>query len=254
MTINLKTPSPFTLVVGIVLAIILVLFRMPLYWMLPILLIGVFIFDIVLKYVQTRQTKIAPDIPMENPEEELRDTSDHERRVALCESVLERCRESDQRIAAGGKKGSQPTLESLHVHTEPSGSITEEWNRFLEYKDRWEAGEQSLEMGLQLMFLAWELQDPVYNLDMNHTKLPKAFRTIYLHFGGTSSNEPEILFAAGYMISMFSWRTDVEEAEGEECLKKFNTLMPEGYPAAHFKDRGDYGRYFAYIISGAHSS
>jgi hypothetical protein len=43
-----------------------------------------------------------------------------------------------------------------------------------------------------------------------------------------SGPAPEFLFAAGHMISLFYYRTNVAEEAAEQCLKKFLRLKPNG--------------------------
>jgi hypothetical protein len=118
-------------------------------------------------------------------------------------------------------------------------------------KARWQAGRRDLETGLRLMFLAWyACAEPPSLTGLPTEENPgEVFQEVFHHFGGTSSNEPEFLYAAGLMCELCSWCPGAEAewlAVAQECMNAARRLRPEGYPPEHFQGRGTYGDYFAH--------
>jgi hypothetical protein len=118
---------------------------------------------------------------------------------------------------------------------------------------RWQAGRRDLETGLRLMFLAWytNAEPPFLTGLPTQEDTMQVFREVFDHFGGITSNEPELLFAAGLMCGMFPWCCGAEEewsARSGECMKAAWRLKPEGYPPVHFEGRGAYGDYFTHMV------
>ena len=101
------------------------------------------------------------------------------------------------------------------------------------------------------MFLAWDLQDGGVVTCLDAEELCDVFKNVYDNFGGLASDEADFLYTAGHMISLFYYCTGVDEVAGPACLERYRRLKPEGLPASHFKGRGEFGDYFAYMISGS---
>lgn len=119
-------------------------------------------------------------------------------------------------------------------------------------KQRWQEGARDRETGLSLMFWAWvacaEFNNAGFEDGWETTSA--LFREVFQYLGGESSNDPEVLFAAGYWASFqpecigdsVEWRE-----LGERCLEKSKALRAEGFDENDFEGRGSYGKFFAMI-------
>jgi hypothetical protein len=118
---------------------------------------------------------------------------------------------------------------------------------------RWTEGGTDLETGLRLMFLAWYsgYRPPVGTGLPREDSTWQVFRQVFEHFGGETSDEPELLFAVGHMVSVLPWCLGDEQegqAVGRNCLARIRAMLPDGFPAEHFAGRGAYGQYFESLL------
>jgi hypothetical protein len=133
----------------------------------------------------------------------------------------------------------------------PSGKPTL-GEAFALLKARWQAGRRDLETGLRLMFLAWyaSAEPPCLTGLPTQEDTGLVFWEVFAHFGGSTSTEPELLYAVGLMCGLFPWCVGEEEkwsSVGVECNNTARRLKPESYPSEHFEGRGAYGNYFAHM-------
>jgi hypothetical protein len=117
---------------------------------------------------------------------------------------------------------------------------------------RWQAGQRDRETCLRLLFLAWYcLSEPTWLTGLPENADSKTlFQSVFAHLKQTTPDNPEFLFVAGYMASLWAWCCGNEsqwEEVGRQCLRRFQStgerLLPET-----FTGRGAYGHYFSHII------
>ena len=126
---------------------------------------------------------------------------------------------------------------------------------YTELKARWLAGERDRELGLRLMFFAWmHWADPPFVTGLKED--PEAadlWREAFAYLGGESSTDAEFLFVSGIMAELFSWALGDEEnwrQRGQQMKARATSLQPTALPLSTFKNRGEYGTYFAHQLSG----
>ena len=118
-------------------------------------------------------------------------------------------------------------------------------------RERWIQGERDRDTALRLLFLAWyACAEPTWLTGLpEDARTGAMFREIYDAFGGEESEDPEFLYAAGYMAEFQPYcigEADEWQAKGLRCLERASVLRPEGLRPEQFKGRGAYGDYFAH--------
>lgn len=118
----------------------------------------------------------------------------------------------------------------------------------------WRAGAHDREVGLHLMFLAWNLLcEPPHLTGLDERRVPSSalaavFREVHEHFRPHITTDAEMLFAVGLMADLFPYLLG-DEAEFESLAREYQSLYrslaPRGISPELFAGRGAYGNYFS---------
>lgn len=117
--------------------------------------------------------------------------------------------------------------------------------------NEWRTGNQTRELGLHLMFLAWYLLcEPPHltGLIDPDTPLAATFNEIHEHFEPTIRQDPEMLYVVGLMAHLFPYLLGEDEMWARisrEYRGMYRRQVPGGIDSTVFKGRGAYGDYFA---------
>jgi hypothetical protein len=123
--------------------------------------------------------------------------------------------------------------------------------------ERFEHGSGDREICLRLMFLAWySCSEPSFLTGLPEDDpgclMPGVFRAAFEELGGELSDDPELLFTAGLMASMFPYCCGPEHEWSAigTALKKRHAALPAAARMAEsaFVGRGAYGEYFAHMV------
>jgi hypothetical protein len=127
----------------------------------------------------------------------------------------------------------------------------------LKLLEQWNAGNQTRELGLDLMFHCWYLlEEPAMHTDYNlivveNSKLTTIFNEVHDSFALGIRNDPEMLYTVGLMAQLHPWLLgdkDVWIKRGIEYRDFYEQLEPNGLDPELFENRGEYGEYFAHQI------
>ena len=123
--------------------------------------------------------------------------------------------------------------------------------------NRFEHGSRDRETSLRLMFLAWySCSEPSFLTGLPEDDpgcpMPGVFRAAFEELGGELSEDPELLFTAGLMASMFPYCCGPahEWSAIGTALKSRYAALPaaERMTESAFVGRGAYGNYFAHMV------
>ena len=104
------------------------------------------------------------------------------------------------------------------------------------------------------MFLAWmHWADPSFVTGLSDDDDAQfLWHEAFAYFGGERSTDAEFLFVAGTMAGLFSYVLGSEtewRVRGSQMRKL--ALQLAALPVSAFKNRGEYGKYFAHQLRGA---
>lgn len=143
-------------------------------------------------------------------------------------------------------------LEQLYVEA-GDPSLGKAYDALLE---RFDGGQRDRETCLRLMFLAWySCSEPEFLTGLPYSdpegQHGRVFRATFEQLGARSSKDPEVIFTASLMTSMFPYCCGPEpewSAIGEELKARLAALPVASRPSAtSFTGRGAYGHYFAHM-------
>jgi hypothetical protein len=123
--------------------------------------------------------------------------------------------------------------------------------------EEWHAGNQTRDLGLDLMFHCWYLleEQPQYTgydpTLIEDDQLTKTFNEVHDLFAPEIRQDSEMLYTVGLMSELFPWLLGDENlwiARSLEYRNLYALLEPNGLDPELFEGRGEYGTYFAHQI------
>jgi hypothetical protein len=126
-------------------------------------------------------------------------------------------------------------------------------------RERFELGQRDRETSLRLMFLAWySCSEPVEltGLPESDALTREVFRAAFEALGGELASDPEVVFTAGLMASLFPYCCGSEAgwaALGARLTNRYEAAPAESkLVESVFDARGEYGKYFAHMWGHRH--
>jgi hypothetical protein len=121
---------------------------------------------------------------------------------------------------------------------------------------QWEDGADDKEICLRLMFLAWySCSEPSFLTGLPECPKAGLFANLFEHVGGEHAIDSETMFVVGLMASLFPHCCGDNENDwteiGARLTKRYQSLSSvDRLQVSYFDGRGEYGKYFAHMLTG----